>query len=377
MSVELFITRGYLSRDEKRKYGAKGNIKKINYRYLTSVVLDGYFLRRMEKYIFSPALSFYRVWLIRKQLNYYNENIIIWPSVSIDHLRTLNKTKRLNEFYFIEINEFPDIHMYGKTKFHQRYFAAQAEDYFEKFIIKKLDGMALITRTLLSYYKNKVDHKTKLLHLPMTVDIDRFNSFNNENIFLDLKKPYIVYIGSLNNMKDGIDILIKAFKIVENIYPQYKLYLFGSLHYDTPNQLKLINTLDLSRKVIYMGEVDSTKVPGILLNADLLVLPRPDSHQARGGFPTKLGEYLASGVPVCCTTVGEIPDYLEDGVSAFFAEPGSVDSFAHAMVRALSDLYKSRKVGLNGRSVAEKFFNKDIQSKVLYNFLKSLNKAEE
>ncbi len=59
----------------------------------------------------------------------------------------------------------------------------------------------------------------------------------------------------------------------------------------------------------------------------------PDSKQAQGGFPTKLGEYLATGNPVCATTVGEIPDYLVDGESVYFAVPGSVDSFADAMLR--------------------------------------------
>ena len=50
-------------------------------------------------------------------------------------------------------------------------------------------------------------------------------------------------------------------------------------------------------------------------------MARPDSRQARGGFPTKLGEYLATGKPVCVTKVGEITVYLEDNVSAFLAEP--------------------------------------------------------
>ena len=49
----------------------------------------------------------------------------------------------------------------------------------------------------------------------------------------------------------------------------------------------------------------------------MLVLARPDNIQAKGGFPTKLGEYLATGNPVVVTKVGEIPNYLIDGVNAF------------------------------------------------------------
>ena len=75
-------------------------------------------------------------------------------------------------------------------------------------------------------------------------------------------------------------------------------------------------------------------------------------------------------MPVCATTVGEIPDYLVDNKSVYFAKPGSVDSFALAMHNALKDSVKANEVGQQGKNVAETFFNKNIQSKILYNFLK-------
>ena len=51
------------------------------------------------------------------------------------------------------------------------------------------------------------------------------------------------------------------------------------------------------------------------------------------------------------------------------AAPGDVDSFADAMDRALFDKEKARRVGLNGRKVAEENFSIDIQSKRLVQFL--------
>ena len=125
--------------------------------------------------------------------------------------------------------------------------------------------------------------------------------------------------------------------------------------------------------MFWKGEFSRDKIPAIIKNASLLALPRPDSKQAQGGFPTKLGEYLATGNPVCATTVGEIPDYLIDDESIYFAEPGSINSFADAMKRALSNPLKAKRIGTNGRKVAETHFNKDIQAKKLYDFLSSLN----
>jgi glycosyltransferase involved in cell wall biosynthesis len=212
----------------------------------------------------------------------------------------------------------------------------------------------------------------------MTVDLRRFDmKQSNKTENKELLKPYIIFIGVMNNAKDGIDILIDAFATIAFDYPELFLYLFGFYHYDTPGHLKQINELGLGNRIFYKGEVGRDEIPGILINAELLALPRPDSKQAQGGFPTKLGEYLAIGKPVCVTKVGEIPDYLEDEVSAFMAEPGSVDSFADAMRRTLSDPELAKKVGANGRKIAEQHFNMDIQAVRLYSFLLENIKQEQ
>ena len=368
ITVYLLITRGYYSKYEKVTFKRKGNKNGINYEYLSTAIIDSVFKKRMDEYVLQHFLSFFRVRVIRKKLNSFDEVIIIWPSFSIDHLRALKRAKRPNEFYFIENNEFPDIHLYDKNKFYQRSIASYIEKYFESHILHLLDGMALMTKTLLRFYEKKVHHTTELLHLPMTVDLDRFSNLDSSSLEASLAKPYIVYIGSMNNAKDGVDILIKSFKRLSDKFLNHKLYLFGSWHYDTPGHLELIKSLGLSGKVFYKGSVESDAIPQILACADLLVLPRPDSHQAKGGFPTKLGEYLASGKPVCATNVGEIADYLTDGKNVFFAEPGSVASFYDAMERALNDPVRAKKVGKAGRLVAETYFNKDIQAQKLYQF---------
>jgi glycosyltransferase involved in cell wall biosynthesis len=273
------------------------------------------------------------------------------------------------------MSEFLDIHKYNKGNVLQRVKGNQRQKYFETKAIYAYDGMALMTDTLLNYYKQIKGPLPKLLHLPMTVDFERFeNSIINE-VVNSLQKPYVAYIGVMNNKKDGVDILIEAFAQVKHLTPNLKLYLFGPYNYDTPSHLNQIAKLKITDSIFYQGEVHRDIVPSILAEADLLVLPRPYSKQAQGGFPTKLGEYLATGKPVCATTVGEIPNYLIDNESVFFATPGSVNSFAQAMKSALSNKDNAIRVGKNGKQVAQKEFNKDIQSKKLYYFFNELQKS--
>ena len=89
----------------------------------------------------------------------------------------------------------------------------------------------------------------------------------------------------------------------------------------------------------------------------------------KGTTLTKLGEYLATGNPVCVTNVGEIFTYLADNESAFMVESGCVDSLVLSLDKALSDPANAKRIGLNGRKVAEENFSMDFQSIRLHDFL--------
>jgi len=204
----------------------------------------------------------------------------------------------------------------------------------------------------------------------MTVDLVRFQS--PKGSLPEFQSPYIAFVGVMNDAKDGVINSIKAFNSIKEKFPSHKVYLVGAWNYDTPIHLQLIKDYHLEERVIWLNEYPRDAIPGIVCYADLLVLPRPDSKQAQGGFPTKLGEYLGSGKPVCASRVGEIPNCLTDNESVFFAEPGSVESFAEAMERALGDYENAVRVGTNGRKVAEEYFNKDLQAWKLLMFLEEL-----
>lgn len=235
-------------------------------------------------------------------------------------------------------------------------------------VLKYIDVLAYMTKPLENYYRSFTAPQTRYIHLPMTVDLSRF-----ENITMSdsqFERPYIAFTGTYTDLKDGVSILIEAFAKIANKYPEYKLFLAGFFNPDMYHQIELINEFGLEDRIKHIGILDKSKIPDFLINASVLVLSRPDSRQAQGGFPTKLGEYLATGNPVCVTKVGEIPDYLEDNVSAFMAEPGDVDSFADAMDRALRDETIAKRVGANGRKVAEVNFDAEMQAKRLSQFLK-------
>ena len=96
-----------------------------------------------------------------------------------------------------------------------------------------------------------------------------------------------------------------------------------------------------------------------------MALSRPNNIQAKGGFPTKLGEYLSTSNPVVITDVGEHSIYLEDAVSAIIVSPGDSLEFAKKILFLLENPDKAKEIGLNGKKVAYKYFDYKSQSENL------------
>lgn len=369
VEITVLVLGGFNSMDEFRKKRVKTNNPNLKVKYLIFTFQNSLWLRRFNRYILSPIINNFLINKLKKE--YFKDYDFIWLTGNLPLRKSIlnnleylaNKTKT-----FIELSEFQGLHKLDQNN--SKGYVNDWQDEYTNVTIKLLrhvDCFAIMTKTLINYYKELANNQNaKFIHLPMTVDLDRFR-----NVFVSNKwrKPYIAFTGTYTNSKDGVDVLIKAYNIIHSEFPEHQLLLAGFYHPDVNSQKELINKFKLEDNIKYMGVINKEEIPAFLINADFLVLPRPDSKQAQGGFPTKLGEYLATGNPVCATTVGEIPDYLVDSESVYFAEPGSVDSFANAMRRVLSNPEEARRIGDNGRKVAEKYFNKDIQAKALYDFL--------
>jgi glycosyltransferase involved in cell wall biosynthesis len=223
----------------------------------------------------------------------------------------------------------------------------------------------------MDYFQNRIRKKAKLMKFPMIVDPKRF-----EISVSMIKDEYIAYCGDMRNNKDGIPILVEAFKLVSDKYTGIKLYLIGETRgiAEVEEFKRQALYLGISEKIVFTGKVSRDDMPQYLCNATVLVLSRPRNKQAEGGFPTKLGEYLSTGRPTVVTKVGEIEDYLTDEVNAFLAVPDSAEAFASRIMYVLSNRDLAEKVGLNGKRLAYTTFNYKIQAENLADFIRNLSK---
>ena len=323
---------------------------------------DSFFLRRFTKFWGIATLPYYLI----KEIGITKSTaaiIYMSPSGKEFIIRWLCKLLMIKTLK--EESEYPFTYFRNK-----KHFKTLLYDLYVKYNYRQYDIILAMTNNLIKFFREKIDpEKTILLHVPMSVDFSRFAGINppNEGDFV------ITYVGYLNESKDGVLTLLKSFLLVKKENSNIKLQLVGPpINNEFAQTVEsFIEDNQLKGDIILRGEVSNEAIPGILNSSSILVLPRPDSKQSEGGFPTKLGEYLASKQPVVVTKVGEIPLYLEDNVSAFLVEPDNVQELADKLLFIIANYSKARDVAEQGYAVAYRNFNPAIQTK---NIIELLNK---
>jgi glycosyltransferase involved in cell wall biosynthesis len=179
-------------------------------------------------------------------------------------------------------------------------------------------------------------------------------------------------MGNFELKKDNVDNIIKAFAVVASKYENLDLHLYGKEEEDVPRSIKnLILKLGLGSRVILKGKISSEKVPKVLRNAVVLVSSQPNTKRAEGGFPTKLGEYMATEVPILLTDVGEIASYVENCKHVYFAKPESPKDYAKQLDYILSNYDSAKKVAANALELVKMKYDCKVVGRNLIQFLDS------
>jgi len=223
-----------------------------------------------------------------------------------------------------------------------------------------VDGIIVITKRLFEKYLKLYILKNNMILIPVSA----------ENLLIDLQKNSypenyrLMYSGSFGN-KDGVDILIKAFKEISKIYPSIELILTGKINDTTKKLIKDIP------QIKFIGLISDKEYYQFLKNADVLMMTRINSPYANTGFPFKLGEYLATGNPVISTDVSDICLYLEDRRDVILANPSDVLSLVNSIRFVLENKDKAIKIGENGYNKCMAYFNPITNGKNLELFLQN------
>lgn len=357
--TDVFIYRPTDLHTNPSSYPAYGTYEGINYRYPNTRVYSKYKICRFIGRYYYWGVTCYNIW---KENKAEKIDFLLISNDFLDILFLFTLWAKILGIKSVFItDEYPEpIRVYLKKDI------PTWKKRLYNFILKYEDSFIFMTEKLNVFFNSKLNKPYYIL--PTITDTSRFNINAADNV----QKKYMCYMGNMELSKDNVDNIIRAFSMIANKYPDIDFYLYGAPSPKDYNVIiSVIEECNLSDRVFIKGRVSSLEVPSILKNAYLLVSSQPNSKRAEGGFPTKLGEYMATGVPAILTDVGEITKYVQDGVHVYIVEPENHIAYASKLDFIFSNYSEALDIASNAKEYLLNNFDYKSVSKKLLDFLYS------
>lgn len=285
----------------------------------------------LEDYIGKPKSRLYKnlkmIYYIRRVIKNENPDVVVSftkePSV-----RAVMASFSLNTKTIISIRNDPVVNYSGFIN-----------SIIAKYIYPKADGCVFQTLDSQSYFKKKLQNKSKII--PNQV----------ANVFFETVREdtdYIVSIGNLYSDKNHL-LLINAFENILKEFPNEKLYIYGKgdLEQELTDKIK---EKRLEESIFLMGSTND--VPDVLSKAKIFALT--SNHE---GMPNALLEALAVGVPSIATDCpcGGPKSVIEPGENGFLIPVNNQTELENKMKMLLEDDNLSTYISENAKKSANEF----------------------
>jgi glycosyltransferase involved in cell wall biosynthesis len=190
----------------------------------------------------------------------------------------------------------------------------------------------------------------KTVAIPNGVNCDKFLPAAGSAVKRD--RFVIGFVGTLKPWH-GVENLLDSFAIVHAEFPQAVLKIVG----DGPQREHLEQHLAqhperVRRSVYWLGAVPNAEMPQILSTLDVAVAPYPQIQEFYFS-PLKILEYMAAGLPVVASRIGQIPTLVEPEETGLLVTPGCKHELAQALLRLSSDPLLRGRLGAAARQHVE------------------------
>ena len=168
----------------------------------------------------------------------------------------------------------------------------------------------------------KIKPKKELKLIYNGIDALKIEFLPKDEARLKLKVSQTDFIiGTIANFypTKGLEYLIEAVKLLKN----YKLIIIGDGQLRENLELR-IKDYGLKKEVMLLGQIPEARK--FMKAFDIFVLP-----SVKEGFPWVILEAMAAKVPVIATSVGVVPEIIENGKNGIIVEPKNPQQIAEAI----------------------------------------------
>jgi len=226
-----------------------------------------------------------------------------------------------------------------------------------KLSYKSMDGFIVTNkndRGELLLFTHLPENRVRIIHAG--VDTDKFKKYKNVPE-LKIKfgiKPEAYVVGNIarRSTVKGHDVFFKSAQIIHN---EIKDVIFVTAGVDDT-----ISVEDLTEMAKQAGVLEKTRILGYVDRVEELI------NCFDVGVVSSVGsekhsritlEYMACGVPVVGSDIGNIPELVRDGETGFIFKPKDFVGMADAVIRLLRDKELREVFGYNARKLVEQKFS--------------------
>ncbi len=173
-------------------------------------------------------------------------------------------------------------------------------------------------------------------------------------------RPGTFTVGFVGTLKPwhGLPILVEAFAMLHQRDPNTRLLIVGD-GTERASLLESLSARQLLEAVYFTGAVVPSEVPGLLASMDVAVAPYPMlSHYYFS--PLKVYEYMAAGLPVVASQIGQLENLIQDGLNGLLCPPGDPIALASALDRLRCEPKLRIHLGQAARETVLRYHTWDI-----------------
>jgi len=228
--------------------------------------------------------------------------------------------------------------------------------YFLKQVLRwKMAGIIGVSSLALTIFKN-FSCSRKII--PNGIDTKEFSPTGPKVEKFQDGRINILFLGRIEERK-GLIYLLKAYKILENKYPNLRLIIVGDgeLRKESEDWVKN-NRL---KEVVFEGEASFEEVPSYYRTADIYVSPSPKGES----FGIVLTEAMASGVPVVAFANQGYKEVMRGDAAKFLVPSRNSSALAKKIEIFVKDASLREKMGQWGIREAKKYSWAGVAGEVL------------
>lgn len=211
--------------------------------------------------------------------------------------------------------------------------------FVERMVLNKARGIKLL-------YPTQIDYFLPLKNKPVVKIF--FNYVNTDNFRNIESNKEVLFIGFPLYIK-GVDILIKAYKEIEDKYPDWKLKILG--YYPEIHELE--DLIGQSKNIFHHPPVDPSEIGSHIGSCGIFVLPSRSEAMGR-----VLLEAMACSKPRIGSDAGGIPMVIKDEVDGLIFKSEDVQDLTEKLTTLIDSEELRIKLGRNGKKRYLKEFNK-------------------